>query len=205
MRSSLLISVAVATAAATLLAGCSSVRNSFGLGKSSPDEFRVVTQAPLSMPPDYNLRPPRPGAPRPQEATASTIARSTLIGSDAGATAGPILGSPGTTGSTAPFPAPAAGVQSSAEAALLQQAGAANPDPSIRGTVDQETAQLAAADRTFVDRLIFWRQPEPSGTVVDPAAESQRLKENAALGLPPTEGPTPTITRRKRALLEGVF
>jgi len=31
------------------------------------DEFAVVTKAPLIMPPDYNLRPPRPGAARPQE------------------------------------------------------------------------------------------------------------------------------------------
>ena len=30
-----------------------------------PDEFQVVSQAPLSMPPDFNLPPPTPGAPAP--------------------------------------------------------------------------------------------------------------------------------------------
>ena len=34
-----------------------------------PDEFAVVTRAPLSLPPDYGLRPPRPGAARPNEAS----------------------------------------------------------------------------------------------------------------------------------------
>src|SRR3546814_5174685 len=37
----------------------------------SPDEFRVVSRAPLTLPPDYNLRPPEPGAPRPQVGTPS--------------------------------------------------------------------------------------------------------------------------------------
>ena len=31
------------------------------MGKRSPDEFAVVRRAPLILPPDYGLRPPRPG------------------------------------------------------------------------------------------------------------------------------------------------
>ena len=50
------------------LSGCSdSMKQSFGVGKTSPDEFQVVEQAPLELPPDFNLRPPAPGAPRPQD------------------------------------------------------------------------------------------------------------------------------------------
>ena len=55
-----------------LLAGCGngdSVSRAFGLTRDAPDEFKVTTRAPLSMPPDYTLRPPRPGADRPQELT----------------------------------------------------------------------------------------------------------------------------------------
>ena len=34
-----------------LLTGCSSARDIVGLSKQSPDEFEVVTRAPLSLPP----------------------------------------------------------------------------------------------------------------------------------------------------------
>ena len=51
-----------------LVGGCSNIRETLGLSKQSPDEFKVVSRAPLSMPPDYNLKPPTPGAPRPHVA-----------------------------------------------------------------------------------------------------------------------------------------
>jgi len=49
------------------LAGCQSAAAALGMTKVVPDEFRVVTKAPLTVPPDYSLRPPAPGEPRPQE------------------------------------------------------------------------------------------------------------------------------------------
>src|SRR6201996_5841086 len=48
---------------APLLAGCDGLRQAAGLTKKSPDEFAVTTKAPLVIPPDFNLRPPLPGAP----------------------------------------------------------------------------------------------------------------------------------------------
>ena len=41
------------------LAACSSIREDLGLGRSPPDEFAVIDRPPLSMPPDFGLRPPR--------------------------------------------------------------------------------------------------------------------------------------------------
>ena len=38
-----------------------------GDGKYAPDEFAVVDRAPLVVPPESDLRPPRPGEPRAQE------------------------------------------------------------------------------------------------------------------------------------------
>ena len=38
-----------------------------GDGKYAPDEFAVVDRAPLVLPPESELRPPRPGEPRAQE------------------------------------------------------------------------------------------------------------------------------------------
>ena len=48
-----------------------------------PDEFAVARQAPLVIPPDFSLVPPKPGAPRPQEADSSTQALQALFGGPA--------------------------------------------------------------------------------------------------------------------------
>ena len=63
MRKSVL--VAAVCGSATLLAGCGS---SLLGDRKRPDEFAVARQAPLVIPPDFSMRPPQPGAPRPQDA-----------------------------------------------------------------------------------------------------------------------------------------
>ncbi len=50
-----------------LLSGCSDFKQVIGIDPTMPDEFAVESRAPLTIPPDFNLRPPEPGAPRPQE------------------------------------------------------------------------------------------------------------------------------------------
>jgi len=50
--------IALAVSAATLVAGCAS--GGFGRGRG-PDEFAVARNAPLAVPPDFALTPPRPG------------------------------------------------------------------------------------------------------------------------------------------------
>ena len=66
---------------ALLLGGCGGedVSRTFGLQRDAPDEFQVTTRAPLSMPPDFSLRAPRPGAARPQEQTARGAAEAALV------------------------------------------------------------------------------------------------------------------------------
>ena len=78
-------------AAACLLSlpACSGdeLTRTFGLSRDAPDEFQVVTRAPLSIPPSMgDLPPPRPGAQRPQEMSArergeTTLAPATITGS----------------------------------------------------------------------------------------------------------------------------
>src|SRR5439155_8890888 len=64
---------------ATALAGCESLRSAAGLTKKSPDEFAVTTKAPLVIPPDFNLRPPTPGAPPSNTRDPSTNAEMALF------------------------------------------------------------------------------------------------------------------------------
>lgn len=177
--------LAVAVLALTVLAGCGNTRKMLGLDKTTPDEFKIVNRAPLSLPPDYALRPPDPGAPRPQEQSIPQRAVAAVMGA-------------------APS-APTASSLSPGETALLSHAGAGQVDPRIREIVDRENSTIIAANETFMDHLMFWRTAEDPSPVVDAQKESQRLRENAALGKPVDDGQTPTITRRKKALLEGIF
>jgi len=199
-RAGLLLATVSAVA---LLGGCDNPKRTLGLERTLPDEFAVVSRAPLTLPPDFALRPPQPGAMRGQDAAPVQRARQTVFrapNSDTGSAA-PAGASSGGSGTAAV----ASGAQSAGELALLRQAGAADVDPSIRQRVDRETTQQAENDKSFVDTLLFWRTKETPGTVIDAEKENQRIRENAALGKPVTEGDTPSIKRRKKALLEGIF
>jgi hypothetical protein len=168
------------------LAGCSGdqLSRNFGFLRDAPDEFTVTTRAPLSMPPDYSLRPPQPGAPRPQETSTRLQAEEALTPQIA------LTGEP---------------TQNSAgQQALVQQAGPPAPN-GIRGEVNHEADQQAAQNDSFVNTLMFWRTPQPPGVVVDPAKEAQRIRENAALGRSQETGQTPIIQPRQKAWLEGLF
>src|SRR5215471_6230393 len=72
---------------ALLMSGCTDLKKAIGLEKTSPDEFAVESRAPLEMPPDFDLRPPQPGASRPQEKSSDKQAKQLIE------TAGP--GEPG--------------------------------------------------------------------------------------------------------------
>ncbi|UIJ45384.1 DUF3035 domain-containing protein [Sphingomonas cannabina] len=73
------ITLAVVGIAALALAGC----GNRGFDRSRPDEFAVARQAPLVIPPDFALKPPQPGAPRPQETGPANQALDALFGGPA--------------------------------------------------------------------------------------------------------------------------
>ncbi len=186
MRFGISIAIGALMVGSAGFSGCSQTREALGLEKQAPDEFQVLARAPLSLPPNYTLRPPQPGAARPQELSARDQAAAAIFAN----TEGGVVAVEGASGG---------------ESALLQNAGAAGVDPNIRQLVDTETKEDMEQDEQFIDRLVFWRDPAPAGTVIDPLAETRRLQENAALGRSVTEGDTPVVIRKKRALLEGIF
>ena len=171
-------------AAAVALAGCGGdLSRSIGLTRDAPDEFTVTTRAPLSMPPDFSLRPPRPGASRPQELSERQQAEATLS---------PTAALGGTPAGTSP-----------GQQALVAAAGPAAPR-DIRNQVDADS-QLDQPGRSFTDRLMFWKPAPPPGTPVDAQRESQRLRQNAALGQSVQAGDTPIIQKRQQGLLDSIF
>ncbi len=156
-----------------MLAACGGVKKQIGLERTPPDEFAVVKRAPLSLPPDYTLRPPQPGAPRPQEQETAAQAQAAVFGSAAAQVTAP----------------------TTAEGALLSQAGAQEIDPGIRQKVDAETASRVDKNKPVVDKIlsIGSSEKEVPATVLNAKKEAARLEKNKEEGKPVTEGETPSI------------
>lgn len=175
----------VALAGVLGLGACSGdeLTRTFGLTRDAPDEFQVTTRAPLSMPPDFTLRPPRPGASRPQELSGAQQAEAALV--------------PDSINAQAPR------ASSRGQEALVAAAGRPAP-ANIRAEVNSEAA-IDTPNRSFADRLMFWRPTPPAGTAVDPTREAQRLRQNAALGQSTDSGDTPIIQRRRAGILSSIF
>ncbi len=113
--------------------GCASNGGALGSTKNAPDEFAVVTKAPLTLPPDFALRPPRPGDPRPQEKSPSERAKQLMLGDE----------------TKAP--------PSDGELALIQSAGALTVDSNIRAILAAENGGWAEKDDSLSNRVMFWR------------------------------------------------
>ncbi|NQW11356.1 MAG: DUF3035 domain-containing protein [Alphaproteobacteria bacterium] len=186
---------------ALLLGGCSQFRSALGYEKESPDEFQVVARAPLALPPNYDLRPPVPGAVRPQEQSTSEQAAARILGRPVPSTA-----SSSTTGPAVAAAAVAAvTVNSAGEARLRQQLGVDKADPNIRQIVNAETATFVYGEQYPIDKLLFWRDDPERGVLLNATEEQRRLRENSALGKPVTEGESPTIERKRGSIFQGLF
>lgn len=153
-----MIALVAACAAAS---GCAGFKQAIGAEKVAPDEFRVVTRAPLVLPPDYSLRPPRPGDPRPQELRPDGAARAAVFGQDVGQGASP------------------------GEQAIVQRAGAEAVDASIRDRVDLEGASLVRKPEAFANQVVQSQGAAATAAAAPPAAgseeEQRRLAEQEAI------------------------
>ncbi len=150
---------------ALALTACGSLRQSVGLTKVTPDEFVTVSTAPLSVPPEYGLRPPAVGQPRPQELAPESAARQILLGQRQAVT------------------------RTAGEQALVAQAGADRADPLARYVVDDEFGDLAHKEEGWARRLMFWRKDDSASQAstttqgaegartIDASTEYARLQE----------------------------
>lgn len=152
------------------LSGCASASKAMGLSKSAPNEFNIITKAPLIVPPEYNLRPPRIGESSDQDNYSQKAAREALIGNiDA----------------TEP---------SRGEIVLLTKAGAPRADQEIRLKIDGQNS-VERKTEGFADRVLFWQNGQAfkaDGTPLNAEEEAARLKSIEAA----TGGQQVTITRR---------
>jgi len=152
--------------AALLITGCSSASKALGMTKTTPNEFNILTKAPLVVPPEYNLRPPRPGELNVEEKYATVAARKALLGEIDPAE------------------------PSRGEAVLIAKAGGGQADPAVRVMIDGENS-VERKSQGFADRVLFWKNGSakaPDGTPLDPDSEARRQKAvQAATGGAPVE------------------
>lgn len=162
-RSSLAL-VTVLAMAALPLAGCDSFNRALGRTRVIPDEFDVVSNTPLAIPPDFSLRPPRVGDGSDQDGALTEQARETVFRA----------GDPEPDG---PLP-PAKATRSPGEDMLLRETGADQAPSDIRRLVDTDPTEGIPFQRSIVDKLVNWVPPKtpPSDEVINAADEATRLR-----------------------------
>ncbi len=141
------------------------------------------------LPPDYSLRPPRPGEIRAQDSTPRDRAEQAIFGA-------------ALTSSTPP---------SQGEIILVQKAiGPMSANPDIRKILNSEIGGIIEKDRAFADRILFWRPTSEELAAEDVKAaaernEQARLAEIEAINEAIGEDAEVTIKRSKALSLPGVF
>lgn len=175
------------------LAGCGEVRETVGLVNTPPDEFAVIDHPPLSMPPDFDLRPPRPGAQPVNSINPSTNAAKALYGD----------------GKMETVKQQGVGslqmqTLSPSEQAIIGQTASDRADPRIRSKLDKEAGQQVVGNRRLLEAITFWKDPkkDEQGTAVDAVEEKARLDKARRDGQPVTTGATPAIEKNNSVLIK---
>lgn len=170
LRSTCLFSAFAAVA--LISTGCTSTSRALGLEKSAPNEFNILTKAPLIVPPEYNLRPPAVGASSAENNYTQRTAREALLGDIDDA-------------------APSQG-----EIALMAKAGVNRANPEIRLELDGANS-VERKSAGFTNRVLFWQDGQAFDAQGNPVAldadnEARRLESvNSATG-----GGQTTISKR---------
>jgi len=151
-----------------MLTACEKVRKSAGVTRKTIDEFRVVENPPLVIPPDFNLLPPDQLKKKNIDDIEKDLAQEILFGLDKN--------------------------ENSTEDNLstmnqiLFKADALEVPSSIREQIDQEFSQEIKTDN------IFQTSWEDEVEVLDAIKESERIRNKNFKGESISEGEVPTKT-----------
>lgn len=139
---------------------------------------------PLSIPPDYSLRPPVGGGSATDNKATSQVARTRVFNLPA---------SPAGNAAAQPAQGPTAGERAFVK--KLEAASGGPADPQIRQKVAQETQVSGEQEKQMTDKLLTWRE----------APASKNTQAGQGVTEKPAEENTNVVIRKRRGLLDSIF
>ena len=149
------------------LASCSQIRESAGVNRKNIDEFKVVENPPLVIPPDFNLLPPEQLSEKNIKDVEGELAKEILFGLDEESSV--------------------ENIQLSTMENIINQTNASEVDNSIRQEINEQFAYEKNTDSKV------W---ENETEILDSIAESERIR-NERLGIVDEEAQTVPTTKIK--------
>jgi len=189
------------------MTGCkgNNAREILGLGKKSPDEFRVVSRPPLTVPQDFALRPPEEGEETTNLPAADSQARAAITGEGGSSASGYDSSRKMGPAETAVGVVSSYDLQSSADSTFLDNVGAVKADPEIRSKLYKDRVEIKKAKDEEIGLDWLSSSDDEDEVLVDAEAEKERIKDNKKTGKKVTEGETPTLEKKPKGLLQGLF
>lgn len=185
------------------------VKETLGLNRRAPDEFRVVSRPPLSVPKEFYLYPPDEASAHAATPPDALDARSALLG---GASAGGDTSYLDHYKETAPTASmlsdtavpvvSSAPLASTGEESLLGKLQTNSAKSDIRNVIQKEDAELAKKNASVLDAIA--PNAVPKDVVVDAGKERARLRENIKAGKPVNQGDVPVV-KPKNSVLDRFF
>ena len=155
---------------AILLTSCTKIRESAGVTRKSLDEFQIIENPPLIIPPDFNLSAPAQLQQKNIDDIEKDLAQEILFGLNE--------------------KEQDIKKQNSTINMILSRAKASNISNDIREEIDQEFSQEKKTDNIF---QIDWENEEE---VLDAVKESERLRDKNFQGEKFSEGEVPITTEK---------
>lgn len=166
LRPAFSLMVAMTALTALVLTGCSSIDDAVNRRKTPPDEFQVVIRPPLTLPPNFKLRPGDEDADQLAAAGSTRLDISAVGQADALLTKG----------------------RRSEPTDFDSLFGTERIQPDIRSVIDEETLGIQL-DRRIPLEVLFGGQPEV-GPDLDAGAEAYRIRQAIKDGKPLTDSPS---------------
>ena len=159
--------------ASLFLSSCSTVRKSAGVTRKSLDEFEVVENPPLVIPPDFNLLPPEQLEKKNIDDVETELAREILFGLDENLENNE-------------------NEKLSIMNQILESTEANNVDSNIRKEINEQFANEMNTDSIY---QIEW---DTEIEVLDAIKESERIRNQLIQGKSITEGEVPTKVQKTK-------
>lgn len=186
----------IITIAIPFLAACSgSVRDTLGMRRSAPNEFKVVSNPPLSVPPEFSLRPPVPDDSFVENKSTSTEAKKVLFEK---ASADITISS-----------------ETNGEEAFRSLFNANEANPEIKSLLQKEIIEAAKQEeeKSFIEKNLLSKIPsfskdnekQESDSIVDAKLEKDRITESKNKGEEITGNQTPVVEQGSSNNKNGLF